>query len=355
MYITIYYSNMFDKNIVKNYLFPMTLLLIASTFSKEIKQYFKTTDDISDYELVRKYLLNDFPLYGKKRPIIWIHSEYEVNSRIWKSFQSRNTKELNQPYLIECVQSIINMCGNDFNICLIDDESFDKLIPNWNVDMNSFSDPIKKQYRLIGLMKLIYIYGGIHIPNSFLCTSNLNDLFNIYLDSEKLFTCENINKGVNMMQFKNQPTFIPTSDIIGSVKENPVMLAFIKELEYIFENGHYSSEHDFKGRVSNILYKYMQNDSISVIDGRFIGVKDEQNRPITIDDLMQEEYLHLSQAYGIYIPKQDLLKRTKYQWFATASKEQLYETSTVLTKYFISSSYNNANNKQKLTPLVTTI
>lgn len=355
MYITIYYSNMFDKNIVKNYLLPMTLILIASSFSKEIKQYFKTSEDVSDYELVRKYLLNDFPLYGKKRPIIWIHSEYEVNARKWNSFQSRNTKELNQPYLTECVQSVINMCGNDFNICLIDDESFDKLIPNWNVDMSSFSDPIKKQYRLLGLMKLIYIYGGIHIPNSFLCTSNLNDLFNPHLDSEKVFACENVNKTVNMMQFKNQPRFIPTTDIIGSVKENPVMLMFIKEIESVFENGHYTSEYDFKGCVSNILYKHMHSDSISVIDGRFIGIKDDQNKPITIDDLMQEDYLNISDAYGIYIPKQELLKRTKYQWFAVASQEQLYETTNILTKFFVVSSYNNANNKQKITPLVTSI
>jgi len=355
MYITIYYSNMFDKNIVKNYLFPMALILIANSFSKEIKQYFKPSEDISDYELVRKYLLNDFPLYGKKRPIIWIHSEYEVNSRKWNSFQSRNTTEINQPYLIECVQSVINMCGNDFNICLIDDDSFDKLIPNWNVDMNSFSDPLKKQYRLLGLLKLIYIYGGIHLPNSFLCTSNLTGLFQSHLDSEQMFACENVNNSVDMMQFKNQPRFMPTADIIGSIKENPVMLAVIKEIESIFENGHYTSQFDFKGCVSSILYKHMQNDSISVIDGRYIGVKDDKNKPITIDDLMQEEHLQITDAYGIYIPKHELLKRIKYQWFAVATQEQIYETTNVLTKYFAISSYNNADNKQKLTPLVTSI
>ena len=147
-----------------------------------------------------------------------------------------------------------------------------------------------------------YIYGGIHLPNSFLCTSNLIGLFQSHLDSEQMFACENVNNSVDMMQFKNQPRFMPTADIIGSIKENPVMLAVIKEIESIFENGHYTSQFDFKGCVSSMLYKHMQNDSISVIDGRYIGVKDDKNKPITIDDLMQEEHSVIYPAFLLEHP-----------------------------------------------------
>ena len=48
-------------------------------------------------------------------------------------FHSRNTNNLNQPYLHLTIQSIIDHCSNDFHICLIDDDSFSKLIPEWDI------------------------------------------------------------------------------------------------------------------------------------------------------------------------------------------------------------------------------
>ena len=80
--------------------------------------------DTDDYKLIEQYLLNDSPLYGYNRPKIWIHSKYELNARKWKDFQSRNSTDLNQPYIHATIKTIINHCGNDFNVCLIDDESF---------------------------------------------------------------------------------------------------------------------------------------------------------------------------------------------------------------------------------------
>ena len=52
-----------------------------------------------------------------------------MNARWWKSFGSRNTKCLNQPYQYLTIKSIVDKCGEHFNICLIDDKSFEKLIP----------------------------------------------------------------------------------------------------------------------------------------------------------------------------------------------------------------------------------
>ena len=60
-------------------------------------------------------------LFGK--PNIWIHIDYEKNSRNWKSFYSRNSRHLNQPYLHLTIKSIIRYCQDDFNICLINDDT----------------------------------------------------------------------------------------------------------------------------------------------------------------------------------------------------------------------------------------
>ena len=38
---------------------------------------------------------------------------------------------------------------NDFNICMIDDSSFKKIITNWNLDIDKMTNPIKNQIRNI--------------------------------------------------------------------------------------------------------------------------------------------------------------------------------------------------------------
>jgi hypothetical protein len=107
---------MFDSKNIYTYLFGAIVIIGVGYFSNKIKNTFENRDD--EYDIIRKYLLNDSPRYGFDRPKIWIHSKYEINARKWKDFYSRNTTDLNQPYIHLTIKSIINHCGNDFNICL---------------------------------------------------------------------------------------------------------------------------------------------------------------------------------------------------------------------------------------------
>ena len=79
-------------------------------------------------------------LAKSKKPILWVHIPYEYNARNWKSFGSRGTFDLNQPYLYLTMQSIVNKCGDSFQICIIDDQSFEKLIPDWTINMKIISN-----------------------------------------------------------------------------------------------------------------------------------------------------------------------------------------------------------------------
>ena len=45
-------------------------------------------------------------------------------------FGSRLTEDLNRPYLYLCMKSMIDKCGGDFNICLVDDDTFGKILPD---------------------------------------------------------------------------------------------------------------------------------------------------------------------------------------------------------------------------------
>ena len=81
---------LFSSKNTSTYFFTLGIVFVASYFANKFKQNFETNDE---YELIKKYLLNDSPLYGHNRPKIWIHTKYEVNARKWKDFYSRNTTD----------------------------------------------------------------------------------------------------------------------------------------------------------------------------------------------------------------------------------------------------------------------
>jgi hypothetical protein len=135
---------MFSSKNISHYVVTGATILVASYFLNKYKQNFETNDE---YDLIKKYLLNESPLYGYNRPKLWIHTKYEINARKWKDFYSRNSTDLNQPYLHLTIKTIVNHCGDDFNICLIDDDTFSKLIPSWDVDLSTVAEPMRAHFR----------------------------------------------------------------------------------------------------------------------------------------------------------------------------------------------------------------
>ena len=55
------------------------------------------------------------------------------------------------------------------NICLINDNSFYKLLPDWNIDISKMVDPLKSNMRKFAIAEILYKYGGMHVPSSFIC------------------------------------------------------------------------------------------------------------------------------------------------------------------------------------------
>ena len=311
------------------------IVIVMSYIAPKIKQSFETNDE---YELIKKYLLNDSPLYGFNKPKLWIHSKYEVNSRKWKSFQSRNSTDMNQPYIHLTIKTIINHCGDDFNICLIDDETFSKLI----------AEPHKSHYRHIGMLQLIYYYGGMVVPNSFLCLKNLKSLYDMGIANGEPFVCENVNRTVNVAKENHKRLFMPDITMIGAPKNNPSIKDFVEFLKKNEQTGHFSSEPDFLGKASHWLMNEITIQKMELVGGELIGVKSQKRRPILLENLMEEEFLDLSPSiYGIYIPADELLRRTKYQWFAVMPAEELLNTSPIIVKYLKASIVDSTNEYHK--------
>ena len=292
------------------------------------------SENNDDDDLIKKYLLNDSPLYGFDKPKIWVHTKYEQNARKWKSFYSRNTTDLNQPYIHLTVKTIINHCGNDFNVCLIDDEVFSKLIPTWDIDISSLAEPMKTHYRQIGLLNLVYYYGGMVVPNSFICLKNLKGLYEEGTRGNKPFICENVNHAVNLKKHSQRLVFIPDLYFFGSLKNNDTIKEAIEYLKNRNMSPHFTSEFEFLGDTQEWFLKASQKEEIHLIGGEMVGVKKMDRKAITVDDLMEENYLDVNpNTFGIYIPEDEILKRVKYQWFAVMDSNQLLETRTIVAKY----------------------
>jgi hypothetical protein len=154
-----------------SYIYSFIVTIVIGFLYNRYKSFEDSDEEKASYSLVQKYLISDEhennSLAKHKKPILWIHMKYDINARWWSSFYSRNSTDLNQPYLYLTIKSIIDACGKDFDICLIDDESFMKLMPEWTINVTLIADPIKSKVRELALSKLLYKFGGFLVPPSF--------------------------------------------------------------------------------------------------------------------------------------------------------------------------------------------
>ena len=350
---------MFESKNIWKYVALIAVLGVASYYGNNIKHMLDTKES-NEHELIKQYLLNDSPLYGYNKPKLWIHTKYEINARKWKDFYSRNTYDLNQPYIHLTIKSIINHCSADFHICLIDDDTFSKLLPTWDIDLMNMAEPMKSQYRQLGLAQILYYYGGMIVPNTFLCTRNLKEMYNEGICGKKPFVCEAINRTMNMQHQVNgtKMLFIPDTYFMGAEKHNEVILEYVDYLKARSKNGHITRVYEFLGDTSIGCVGSINANKMNLIRGEYIGIKTNKRKPVLIEDLMEDNYLDLNcNIYGIYIPGDEILERPKYQWFAVLSSQQLLETNIFIAKHIKASmvdslsEYNIKTEKKSITSI----
>ena len=319
------------------------IVFAVNIFGKQIKD--NIYPENGENEMIRKYLLNDSPLYGYNRPKLWIHTTYEYNARKWKSFGSRSSTDLNQPYIHATVKSIINHCGDDFNVCLIDDDSFSQLIPGWTKNVSELSEPARHNYRELAMTEILYIYGGFIVPNTFVCMRNLVTLYQESIENNKPFVCELHNRSETMNSHKATRDFSPSCRFMGAPKRCPMIREMVDYLKKRSDNPHFSAEPDFFGYTSRWLDNEIIRNHIIKIDGIYVGSKTTSKKPVLIEDLVGDELIEFcpSRTYGVYIPGDDFLKRTSYNWFAVMSMNEILRTNMAVAKYLSTSISVNSN------------
>ena len=307
------------------------ILIVLGFLYRRFEDKLIREETSENYKAIQNYLLDDVTLAKSKKPILWIHVPYEYNSRNWLSFGSRSSFNLNQPYLYLTVKSIIQQCDDSFTICIFDDNTFQRLIPGWNLDMNSVSDPILANMRTLGFMKLLYIYGGMMCPISFLCMKDLMGLYNKGTRGNKMFLCETTDRNITSTDLD----YYPSVSFCGAPKECETVKMLCDFIQRTMSRD-FTAENKFLGNFDRWCQKRIQNREINMIDGIDIGTKTIDEKPIIIDDLMSNQYLNLYKGtYGILIPADEVLKRKNYEWFARLSAKQVMESNTIIGNYLL--------------------
>jgi len=305
-----------------------------STLYKRLKLDSETTTNGYYHSMIEKYLLNKDNLGSVTKPILWVYLQNntpilpEVNSRFWINFGSRLTSNFNQPYQKLTIQSIIDKCGKDFNVCLIDNSAFKYLLPNWNVNLDKVALPIKNHLQLIALTALLNAYGGIVVPSSFICFKSLKDIYNKALESGKLIVGQFQNLTCNE---KLNRDVIASPLLMASTPNNSTIQNFNNYLSEL-NSKDLTNEQDFLGKVNLWLET---NDTLSIC-GRTIGTLKKDGSLIHVQELLGSTYFELADfAYGLYIPWDQLINRVSLGWFVRLSPEQVLESNTMIAKYLL--------------------
>ena len=317
--------------LITNYIILFVILIALAILYQKYLEKQSATANFDDYGEIKKYLLKDKTLDKSKKPILWIYIPHEYNSRQWLSFGSRSSDELNQPYLYLTVKSIIKNCDQSFNIVLVDDGSFEKLIPNWSINMSRLADPMKSYVQQLAIAKLIYTYGGMSVPISFLCFRNLIGLYNRGTNDDTMFVCENYDTNVT----STTHLFYPNVGFMGAKKENETVKMFIEYIQRTISQD-YTDQANFLGDFDKWCQQKVVNGKMRLIPGTDVGTRTIEDEPVTVETLLGEDYIHFyPKMYGIWIPDKEVLRRRHYEWFARMSPEQIFQSNFILAKYFV--------------------
>ena len=322
-----------DNKYIK-YIIFLIIVFPLKNLIKKIDKNLANTDLLNTNEMVKKYLIDDKNINNLNqtlKPKLWIYLPYEKNSRKWESFNDRNSLHFNLPYTNLTMKSIIDKCGNSFDIAIIDDNSFKYLLPEHNcVILKDFANPMKNNLRKLYIMEVLYKYGGFLVPYSFLCIKDLIEVYNKCIVDHGCFIVENISNN------SYGKTFSPDSTFMGSVKDGKVIEEFIKFIKLNNEN--LTDSIKLSNDLNRWCHKQVTNNKMTMLEANKIGTKKIDGKPLIIEDIVGTTIPKLEiDIYGIYIPNEEIKKRHKYSWFTYLNEKDLLSSNTVFTKYLLNS------------------
>lgn len=296
----------------------LLFIILRYNYTKKLKEE-KMKIRRGEYLDINKYFYDADNLRESKRRKLWIHIPFEKNARNWESFGSRNTYQLNLAYMTLCIKSIVDNCSEYYDIIIFDDTNMNDILKDIEVDLSKLSGSLLEKYREICLMKILYEYGGLIIPPSLCLKNTISKIDN----EDTWYVIDSYN-----YQSENLKTMLPSTIVTGSNPKNKHLKKYIKYLEDI-------ALKDFGESSIHYSANYFLKNKIPILDGALIGIRDANNNPISIDQLMTSNGLKLRyDAIGLYMPHRELLTRKAYQWYCYLSEKEILEAN-VSFSYFL--------------------
>lgn len=311
------------------YLSTFIILTVLGILYEKYKKKFMNDEELGKYDLIQKFLLNGSE--DNKKPILWLHNSGEINARNWQSFYSRTSTDTNQPYISLCLETIVKHCRKSFNICLIDDNSFIKLMPKWNIIISRLANPMKEHIRSLAMANLLYKYGGMCLPITSIVLKDLYPLYKDGIQNKGCFVGETINRNVSAT---HKATYA-NKDIMGCIPGSKAVEKYIHKLT-LLNSRDYTNEVEFCGDINTFLYDLSCKNEISILPGGIFGAKDENNKDVLIDNLFGNTFINFkSNTFCIILLNNEILGRTKYGWFNRLSREQVLNAHTIISKQLL--------------------
>lgn len=258
-----------------------------------------------------QFFFKDISHLSNKRKI-WIHLPSEKNHRNWR--QIRGSYDLNLDYIALCIKSIIDYCGQYYDVILLDDSNFSALL-KVDIDPKKLSGELLATYRQHCLLNILYQYGGIVLPCSFYMRKSIYSV-----DKPNTFyVCEIPNQGLHA----DHSLYSYSTRLMGSNAGNPIVAKCMTTLDIHTETKMFSEP-------------WLKKMDIPRLSCKAIGGCDIKGEPIYLEDLMGNRPLELDPSHvGIVIPHEELMRRPKYNWYAHLSAEQVLEADVFISKYML--------------------
>mgnify|MGYP001323379912 CR=1 FL=1 len=304
----------------KLYYVFITIIFGYFVYTYYKKYYAVSKTDILTVNNVDDYYYKDIlVLKTLKKPKIWVHIPFSKNSRHWESFGSRTTENLNIPFIYLSMKTIIDACGDKFDVILYDDTNIPDILQEDSEfeDIEKLSGVLLNKFREVSKARILHKYGGIHLPCSLIMKSFSPEI----MKPNKFIACRIANERVNSSNLD----YVVSSKILGCKKGCNIMseyITYLKELDYsvskeTFESNEYLLEH------ANILSE------------EYIGCKDINENMVHIERLFSNEPIQLSNNHvALFVNLDELLIRSKYQWFLRMSINQIYASKD---RFFLAS------------------
>lgn len=294
----------------------LSIALVSYILYQQYKRSELNFDEREQYRFAQEYFIGDDNIHARK-PYLWIHAQGELNARNWESFGSRSSTKLNQPYLYLTIKSIADRCKESFNVFLIDDESFAKLVPGWSVQMDLLPSPLKERYRQFGLTSLLYEFGGVTVPASTLCLHDMQSLFKSSLVKNDAFSVETA-------------VDLPDPKFMGSAKKGDAIKKF-RDVQGDLLKKDLTAETDF----ARTLGAWCKANTL-VVCGRNVGARKVCGSSVDLSELLGKNEVPFAESMCcMYLPADEILKRPKYAWFARMAVEQITSSDLMIAKYLL--------------------